>query len=69
MPSFVIVTVDGTTYQEGEPAEHSPALAGIGAGEQVLESFVYVDGDVVLRYGSYRLRIPQTRIDCIAHSA
>ena len=66
MPGFVIVAVDGTPYREGEPASHVPTLAEIGASEETLDSFVYSAGDVVLRYGSFTLRIPQARIDSIA---
>lgn len=69
MPEFVIVTIEGPTYREGQTASTVPALAEIGASEQVLDSFVYASGDVVLRFGNYQLRIPQTRIDHIARHA
>ncbi|MFE7510160.1 hypothetical protein ACFU8I_02865 [Streptomyces sp. NPDC057540] len=66
MPSFVIVTVDGTPYRQGEPASHVPTLAEIGATDQTLDSFVYSADYVVLHYGGYTLSIPEAHIAHIA---
>lgn len=66
MPSFVIVTVDGTTYHEGESASMTAALKDIGADRETLDGYVFDAGDVVLRYGTYTLRIPEARINYIA---
>ncbi|MFH8627782.1 hypothetical protein ACH4A8_38845 [Streptomyces vietnamensis] len=69
MPSFVIVTVDGTTYQEGESAALTGALAAIGA-TGTLVSFEDKGDHVALHYsGDSELCIPAGRIDHIASFA
>ncbi|MET9950190.1 hypothetical protein ABZ135_01395 [Streptomyces sp. NPDC006339] len=66
MHSFVITTVDGLAYRQGEPAERMSALVDLGAHGETLDSFEYDMDCVVLRFGDYTLTIPDARIAHIA---
>lgn len=65
-PSFVIVTVDGTTHRQGQVASEVPALVELGADSETLDSFDCDLDCVVLHYGDYTLTIPDARIAHIA---
>ncbi|MEV4424037.1 hypothetical protein AB0K23_01410 [Streptomyces sp. NPDC049602] len=69
MPKFVIVTVEGTAYHEGETADMTPTLTDVGA-TGTLDCFVH-DGDFLeLRYSDgSRISIPESRIAHIADRA
>lgn len=69
MPKFVIVTVNGIAYRQGEPADHTPALVDLGA-TGTLDRFEE-DGDYVDLFYSdgFKLSIPEARIDHIARCA
>ncbi|MFD6360177.1 hypothetical protein ACFWFX_10020 [Streptomyces roseolus] len=68
-PSFVIVTIEGPTYREGQTASTVPALVEIGA-TGTLDRFEE-DGDYVDLFYSdgSKLSIPESRIAQIARRA
>lgn len=69
MPEFIIVTVNGTIYRQGESADFTPELAYLGAAG-TLDRFEE-DGDYVDLFYSdgFKLSIPEARIDQIARRA
>ncbi|MGW6557918.1 hypothetical protein [Streptomyces hydrogenans] len=69
MPEFVIVTVNGVAYHEGDSADLTPALATVGA-NGTLDRFEE-DGDYVDLFYSdgFKLSIPEARIEYIARRA